>query len=141
VKTEVFSIPQYEVIPGTTYQRLINFVSAYSKVLKRFIDIKAGFICDVESTPWRGEDSIAGLIHDWASRNGSGVDSKILAAKVYYEFQKWEDDRRDTIEVRPWYVKSWDCGWRFIKAGFVAVCPNFVYWKKHTINAGIEEFI
>lgn len=131
---EILTMPQFEIIPGTVYERLINNVRFYSDVLKRREEIKAGFICDKESTPWRGENPLGGLIHDWVSRKGV-LDSKLLAARVYLEFMEYED----SLVKRKWYTKAWDWAWRYLKSGFVAVCPDFVYWHKHSVNATYEE--
>ena len=61
------------------------------------------------------------------------------AAMVYYEVN--EDAMRDAIKERPWYLVAWDCGWRHIKAMFVAVCPDFVYWHKLPVNATVADMI
>jgi len=132
--TIVYDIPILEVIPGTRFKKLINRVRAYSVVLGRLIDINPPFIYDEESTPWRGENPIAGLFHDWASRKDV-LQSKILAARVYLEFQRYEDN----LITRPWYTRARDCVWRGLKSGFVGICPDFVYWHKYNINATFEE--
>ena len=134
MQTIVYNIPQFEVIPGTLFETLINKFRAYSVVLGKIIDIDPPFTCDKESTPWRGENPIAGLVHDWASRIGI-LESKILAARLYLEFQRYED----SLITRPWYSMAWDCVWRGAKAGFVAVCPDFIYWHKYEVNATWEE--
>jgi len=134
LETIVYDIPQLEVIPGTQYKKLINQVRAYSVVLDKLIDIIPPFIYDEESTPWRGENPISGLIHDWVCRIGV-LDSKILAARVYLEFQRYEDN----LITRPWYTKAWDCLWRGLKAGFVGICPDFVYWHKFDVDATYAE--
>jgi len=134
LQTIVYNMPQIEVCPGTRLKKLINRFKAFSVVLNKIIDIEPPFYYDEESTPWRGENPIAGLVHDWVCRKGI-LDSKILAARVYLEFQRYEDN----LISRPWYTKSWDCVWRGIKAGFVAVCPGFVYWHKFGVDATFEE--
>lgn len=135
-ETIVYDIPQLEVIPGTTFKRLINHVKAYSVVLGRIIHISPPFVYDEESTPWRGENPIAGLIHDYVSRKGV-LESKILAARVYLEFQRYED----SLITRKWYTRAHDCIWRGIKAGFVAICPDFIYWHKLSVNATYKDMI
>jgi len=134
LQTIVYDIPRLDVIPGTRFKRLTNRVKAYSVVLGRIIDIEPPFVYDEESTPWRGEDPVSGLFHDYACRNGI-LNSKILAARVYLEFQRYED----ALISRPWYTRAYDSVWRGIKAGFVAVCPGFVYWHKFNVNATYEE--
>ena len=133
-KTIVYNIPRLDLILGTKFKNLVNKVRAYSTVLDREIEILPPFVYDEESTPWRGGNPIAGLIHDWASRKGV-LESKILAARVYLEFQRYED----SLIERKWYTKTWDSVWRGLKAGFVAVCPDFVYWHKFEVNATYEE--
>lgn len=137
-QTIVENLPIFQCIPGTVYVRLMNDVRFYSKVLGRWETIKAGFVCDRESTPWRGEDSIAGLIHDYVSRKGV-LDSKILAARVYHEFQEYEDNIKNDKEDSAWYTRLWDWLGRYGKAGFVAVCPDFVYWHKYEVDATYEQ--
>lgn len=130
------SLPQYEIIPGTKSKRLINTVEAYSDVLKQWLKVTPGFILDEESTPWRGENPLAGFWHDYFSRmNCCPVVTKITAAKIYLEFQYYED----SLVSRKWYTKAHDWLWRGLKAGFVAVCPDFVYWHKYKVEATYEE--
>lgn len=134
--TIVIANPKFEVIPGTTSETLIDRFEGYSDVLKRWFDIEKGFVCDTESTPWKGENPIAGLVHDYFSRKDSlPIVSKITAARIYCEFQRFEDEQRK----RPWYTMAHDCLWRGIKSSFVAVCPDFVYWHKYSVNATYED--
>jgi len=140
--TKVTAMPQYEVIPGTVLKKLVNHVRAYLDVLGgKPLDAFPGFICDEESTPWNGENSIAGLFHDLSCRIDSGIESKVLAARIYLELQKYEDDLRDGIVERKIRTKVWDWGWRYLKAGFVVVWPSFTFWKKYRINATAEEML
>jgi len=135
-ETIVYNLPLLQVIPGTKLKKLMNRFKAYSVVLKRIVEIEPPFIYDEESTPWRGENPIAGLVHDWASRKGV-LNSQWLAARVYLEFQRYEDN----LITRPWYTKAWDSAWRGIKAGFVGICPSCVYWHKYSVNAAAEEML
>lgn len=134
--TIVIAPPRVEIIAGTRLKRLILRFLAYSDVLKKWLPIEAGFVYDEESTPWRGENPIAGLVHDFVSRKGV-LDSKILAARVYLEFQRYEDSLRD----RPWYTRAWDSVWRGLKAATVAIVPSFVYWHKYDVSATAEEML
>jgi hypothetical protein len=133
-ETILYDIPQLEVIPGTRLKRLLNKVRAYSVTLGREIEIEPPFIYDEESTPWRGGNPIAGLFHDFVCRIGI-LESQFLAARVYLEFQNYED----RMNERPWYIRIWDFIWRYGKAGFVAICPSPVYWHKYTVHATAEE--
>jgi hypothetical protein len=134
--TIAIGVPQLEVIAGTCYKRLIADYRMYSTTVEKWFLIPKGFVYDEESTPWRGENPIAGLVHDFVSRKGV-LDSKILAARVYLEFQRYEDSLRD----RPWYTRAWDSVWRGLKAATVAIVPSFVYWHKYSINATAEEML
>lgn len=128
-------VPQLEIVPGTRLKRLTRDFRGYSDVLEQWFVINAGFVCDEESTPWNGEDSIAGIIHDWLSRYDSLPVSKWTASRVYQEFQYYED----SMVERHWYTKAWDWIGRGVKAGFVGICPDFVYWHKYSVHATAEE--
>ena len=80
---------------------------------------------------------MAGLIHDWASRKDSIDVSKVVAAKMYLEFQCYED----SLVKRKWYSKAWDCLWRGLKAGTVAIVPDFVYWHKYSVFSTAEDML
>lgn len=135
--TAIKGLPQLEPIPGTKLKRLVAPFQFYSEIIGKWDEIPKGFVYDEESTPWRGENPIAGLIHDFLSRKDSVDVSKYVAAKVYKEFQEYEDGQ---IE-RKWYQKWHDFIWRNIKAGFVALCPDPVYWHKYSVNSTVEEIL
>lgn len=135
--TAIKGLPQLEPIPGTKLKRLTKDFWFYSVIICRWECIEAGFVYDEESTPWRGENPISGLIHDFLSRKDSVDVSKYVAAKVYKEFQEYEDG----LYKRKWYTKWHDFIWRNIKAGFVAICPDPVYWHKYSIYATVEEML
>ncbi len=135
--TITIGLPQYEIVPGTRLKRLTADFRCYSDTIKHWVIIRKGFVCDDESTPWRGENPMAGLIHDWASRKDSIDVSKIVAAKMYLEFQCYED----SLVKRPWYSKAWDCLWRGLKAGTVAIVPDFVYWHKYSVFSTAEDML
>lgn len=134
-ETAIKGLPKLEPIPGTRLKRLIEDFWFYSAKLKCWKLIPKGFVYDEESTPWRGENPIAGLVHDFLSRSGSGCDSKILAARVYCEFQYYED----SLIKRPWYSMVWDKAWRILKSSTVIVAPG--YWQKYSINATCEDMM
>ena len=134
--TQIKGYPQLEVIPGTRLKRLIKPFPFYSAKIKAWKIIPAGFVYDEESTPWRGENPVAGLIHDFLSRKDSVDVTKHEAALIYKEFQEYEDN---LMTKRKWYTKWHDFIWRNIKAGFVAICPDPVYWHKYSINTPWEE--
>lgn len=131
-------LPQLEPIFGTRIKHLTQDFTAYSDYLKTNITIPKGFYYDEESTPWRGENPLAGLIHDYLSRYDScPVVTQWQAAMVYKEFQTYED----SLIERKWYTKKWDSLWRYIKAGFVAICPAPIYWHKHSVETSYENMI
>jgi hypothetical protein len=132
--TIVIGLPQLEPIPGTRFKRLTKAFRVYSDTIKDWLEAPENFIYDEESTPWRGENPIAGLVHDLSSRIGV-IKSKITAARIYLEFQYYED----SLIKRKWYTKFHDWIWRGIKSGFVAVCPAFFYWHKYKVEATYEE--
>lgn len=135
-------LPELEPIPGTRLKRLKKEFWAYSVRLKAWILIPAGFVYDEESTPWRGRNPIAGLIHDYLSRkNAVPAVSKWKAAMVYHEFQTYEDALASKIEEKQWYGKAYDYVWRGLKAGFVGVCPDCVYWHMYDVEATVEEIL
>ena len=130
--------PHLAVVAGTCYKQLLDEFRAYSDTIKTWIIIEAGFVYDEESTPWKGENPIAGLIHDYLSRFDSfPVVTKEVAAEVYFEFQEYED----SLIKRSWLTRAWDSVWRYLKAGTVAVLPDCVYWHKNSVNATWEEII
>lgn len=134
--TIAIGTPHLSVIAGTTYKQLLDDFMAYSDVLKSWIRVNAGFVCDEESTPWNGENPLAGLIHDYLSRKDSiPLVTKEVAAAVYFEFQVYEDGLRK----RSWLSKVWDYAWRYLKAGTVVVVPDCVYWHKFSVKSTYEE--
>jgi hypothetical protein len=136
--TIAIGTPHLAVIAGTTYKQLFDDFRAYSDTLRTWIMIDAGFVYDEESTPWKGENPIAGLIHDYLSRFDSfPVVTKEVAARVYFEFQKYEDSFIN--KKKSWFSRAWDCVWRYFKAGTVAVVPDCVYWHKFSVSATYEE--
>lgn len=136
--TIAIGTPHLSIIAGTRLFQLLDDFRAYSDTLKRWVRVKAGFVCDLESTPWKGENSIAGILHDYFSRYDSDpVVTKEVAAMIYKEFQDFED----SLIKRKWYQKVWDSVWRLLKAGTVAVVPDCVYWHKNSVNATWEEII
>jgi len=136
ITTSIDGLPKLEPIPGTKLKRLIEDFWAHSAKLKCWILIPKGFIYDEESTPWRGENPIAGLIHDYLSRFDSyPIVTKWQAAMVYDEFMFFED----SLNKRKWYTKAHDWLWRGLKSGFVSICPDCVYWHKFSITATYEE--
>ena len=136
MKTTAIGLPQLEPVLGTRFKHLTQDFRAYSEYLKAWIHIQKGFYYDEESTPWRGENPLAGLIHDFLSRyDAVPCVTKWQAAMVYKEFQEYEDSLID----RKWYAKAWDCSWRLLKSGFVAVCVYPAYWHKYSVNATAED--
>lgn len=134
--TTIIGLPKLEPIPGTKLKRLIEAFWVYSVKLNCWILIPKGFVYDEESTPWRGENPIAGLIHDYLSRKDSKpLVTKWQAAMVYDEFMYFEDSQIN----RKWYTEAHDWLWRGLKSGFVAVCPDSVYWHKHSVSASCKE--
>lgn len=137
MNAEIKQFPQLEAIAGTKFKRLIAPFPFYSAIIGKWDEIPKGFIYDEESTPWRGSNPIAGLIHDYLSRKDSINVSKYVAAKVYLEFQKYEDGLYKQNLCMKWH----NFVWRNIKAGFVALCPDPVYWHKYSVNAPLGEFL
>ena len=133
--TAIDSNPLLEVIPGTHLKRLSRPLRFFSKYLNYWESVPKGFVYDEESTPWRGENPVAGLIHDFLSRKDSVNVSKYQAALIYKEFQEYEDRMINRNCVTKWH----DMVWRNIKAGFVAICPDPVYWHKYSIFTTAEE--
>ena len=130
--------PQLEVIPGTCLKRLTADFRAYSDTLKCWILIPDGFVYDEESTPWKGDNPLGGLVHDYLCRKDSKpLVTKWQAAMVYLEFQGYEDE----LNERPWYKRGWDCMWRGIKAGFVGVTPLPRFFHVLPVNATAEDIM
>lgn len=131
-------LPKLEPIPGTRLKRLTEDFWAYSARLRCWILIPKGFVYDEESTPWKGENPIAGLLHDYLCRYDSApVVTKWQAGMVYLEFQRWEDSQRE----RSWYTKVHDCVWRGLKAGFVSVLPLPGFFHVMSVGATVDEWL
>jgi len=134
--TIAIGFPQLEVIPGTCLKRLTADFRAYSDTLKCWILIPAGFIYDEESTPWKGDNPLGGLIHDYLCRYDSiPIVTQWQAGRVYLEFMAYED----SLNQRRWYKRCWDCSWRQIKAGFVGITPLPRFFHQLSISATVDE--
>lgn len=133
--TQVKSTVKIERIPGTKLVRLLEDFWFYSVVLGRWCCIPAGFIYDEESVPiLKGSNPEAGLIHDYLCRKDSDpVVDKLIAAKVYYEFQKYYNSLDEETAL--------DDVWDFIKSHVKrdAVIVAIGYFHKLTVNAPLEE--
>lgn len=131
-------LPKLEPIPGTRLKRLTEDFWAYSARLRCWILIPKGFVYDEESTPWKGENPIAGLLHDYLCRyDSSPCVTKWQAGMVYLEFQKWEDNQVE----RKWYQKAHDFIWRGLKSGFVSLTPVPKFFHVYSVNATVGEIL
>ena len=121
------------------YAELTSDFGYYSQRLDCEIWVSKGFITDLESVPvLRSKSKRAGVIHDYLSRlDAYPYVSKAMAAKIYLETMETRD--RIYYTNAPWFNRVWLCVYRHFKSNFVKYVPDFVYWKKHKINATYEE--
>jgi hypothetical protein len=128
-----------ELIPGSRgrYWRLLETWGFYSGTLKSGVLIPKGFVWDLESTsPYRGQNPMAGTAHDYLCRKDSDpIVSKEMAAKVYHEIACHEDgnwtDRNLPQRIWDWITNK-------VKRNVVIVAPG--YFHKHEVMAHYEDF-
>jgi hypothetical protein len=153
--TQVLGSIKCELIFGDPrYIRHIAPWSFYSTVVDDWCDAPTGFVNDTESVPFvRGSNRESGAGHDltcrtnFVTREKKISPTKLQSARIYLELQKYFD----AMERKRWDNSTWkvwakdqpnrflDFVTRYGKAGFVAVCPDFVYWHKYTVEATYEE--
>lgn len=136
--TEALSFPKHESISGTRLKRLVDGLRVYSSVLKCWIEIEMGFVHDEESTPWRGDNPLGGLIHDYLCRYDSiPTVTQWQAAMIYLEFMCYED----SLHKKSWHRRLLDCAFRNVKAGFVGITPLPRFFHKLSVKATVEEML
>ena len=123
------------IMGSDKYVRLLFPFKFYSKVLRQWVVVPAGFVFDFESVPFiRGTCPEAGCAHDYLSRKDSSpVVSKAEAADVYFEILEYVyamDENGALDSVSDW-LKKW------VKYLAVYCWPG--YFHRHSVMATYEE--
>jgi hypothetical protein len=136
MNTTVYNSMKTELILGDyRFVRLLEDFTFYSTILGEWCTIPRGFVFDLESVPLlRGTNPESGGVHDYLCRIDSDpVVDKLTAAKVYFEFQGYFDEK----ESGNIFNRLWDWMRRTVKTGVVMLVPG--YFHKYKVMATYEE--